>query len=138
MNSAKKQASGKEPACQFRSLKSCGFNPCIGKIPWRRKWQPILVFLLGESHGQRSLVSYSPRGGNELDVTECLSTKITTVNLKTNILITCLTKAKIPFLICDLPESLDFSCSSFSFHRGEHCVCVCLCMHRCSAMSDYL
>ena len=32
------------------------FNPWVGKIPWRRKWQPIPVFLLGESHGQRSLV----------------------------------------------------------------------------------
>ena len=34
----------------------------ISKIPWRRKWQPTLVFLLGESHGQRSLVGYSPWG----------------------------------------------------------------------------
>ena len=31
------------------------------KIPWKRKWQPTPVFLLGESHGQRSLVGYSPR-----------------------------------------------------------------------------
>ena len=34
------------------------FNPCIGKIPWRRKWQPTPVFLLGKSNGQRSLVGY--------------------------------------------------------------------------------
>ena len=33
----------------------------VGKIPWRRKWQPTLVFLPGESHGQRSLVGYSPK-----------------------------------------------------------------------------
>ena len=33
-----------------------GFDPCDKKIPWRRKWQPIPVFLPGESHGQRSLV----------------------------------------------------------------------------------
>ena len=32
-----------------------GFNPCAGKILWRRKWQPTLVFLLGKSHGHRSL-----------------------------------------------------------------------------------
>ena len=32
----------------------------IRKIPWRRAWQPIPVVLLGESHGQKSLVSYSP------------------------------------------------------------------------------
>ena len=30
----------------------------IGKIPWRRKWQPTPVFLPKESHGQRNLVSY--------------------------------------------------------------------------------
>ena len=35
------------------------FNPWIGKIPWRRKLQPVLVFLPGESQGQRSLVGYS-------------------------------------------------------------------------------
>ena len=39
------------------------FNPCVGKIPWRRAWQHTLVFLLGESHGQRSLAGYSPWGG---------------------------------------------------------------------------
>ena len=38
------------------------FDPWIGKIPWRRKWQPIPVFLPGKSHGQRSLVGYSPWG----------------------------------------------------------------------------
>ena len=46
------------------------FSSWVGKIPWRRKWQPIPVFLLGKSHGQRSLVGYSPWGCNELDTTE--------------------------------------------------------------------
>ena len=36
------------------------FNPWVRKIPWRRKWQPTPVFLPGESHGQKSLVGYSP------------------------------------------------------------------------------
>ena len=36
------------------------FDPWVGKIPWRREWQPIPVFLPKESHGQRSLVGYSP------------------------------------------------------------------------------
>ena len=40
----------------------CGFNPWVGKIPRRRKWQPTPVFLCGESHGQRSLAGYSPWG----------------------------------------------------------------------------
>ena len=33
---------------------------CVGKIPWRRKWQSTLVFLPGKSRGQRSLAGYSP------------------------------------------------------------------------------
>ena len=32
-----------------------GFDPWVGKIPWRRKWQPTPVLLPGKSHGQRSL-----------------------------------------------------------------------------------
>ena len=37
-----------------------GFDPWVGKIPWRRAMQPTPVFLPGESHGQKSLASYSP------------------------------------------------------------------------------
>ena len=44
----------------------------VGKIPWRRKWQPIPVFSPGESHGQRYLVGYSPWGHKESDMTERL------------------------------------------------------------------
>ena len=36
------------------------FNPGVGKMPWRRKWQPIPVFLPRKPHGQRSLAGYSP------------------------------------------------------------------------------
>ena len=50
---------GKEPACQCRWL---GFSPCVGKIPWRRAWQPTPVLLPGEYHGQRSLAGCNPRG----------------------------------------------------------------------------
>ena len=46
------------------------FDLWVGKIPWRRAWQPTAVFLPGESHGQRSLVGYSPRGHKESDMTE--------------------------------------------------------------------
>ena len=49
-----------------------GFDPWVGKIPWRRKWQPTPVFLPGESHGRRSLVGFSPRGRKESDTTERL------------------------------------------------------------------
>ena len=47
-------ASGKEPACQRSRRKRCGFNPWVGKVPWRRAWQPTPAFLPGESHGHRA------------------------------------------------------------------------------------
>ena len=50
-----------------------GFDPWVGKIPWRREWQPTPVFLPGESHGQRKLAGYSPGGHRELDSTEQLT-----------------------------------------------------------------
>ena len=56
------------PALQ--EVKETWFNPWVGKIPWRRKWQPTPVFLPGESHGQRSLMGYSPWGHKESDTTE--------------------------------------------------------------------
>ena len=58
--------SSKEPTYQCRR---CGFDSWVRRIPWRRKWQPTLVFLPGESHGRKSLVGYSPwrhRVGHEL------------------------------------------------------------------------
>ena len=53
------------------------FYPWVGKIPWRRKWQPtpVSVFLPGKSHGQRSPEGYSPWGHKESDVTEATDTK---------------------------------------------------------------
>ena len=51
-----------------------GFNIWAGTIPWRRKCQSTPVFLPGESHGQRSLVSYSPGGCQESATAELLST----------------------------------------------------------------
>ena len=56
----------KEPTCQSRR---CGFNPWVGKILWRRKCQHPPVFLPGKSHGQSSLVGYSPQGCKESDMT---------------------------------------------------------------------
>ena len=50
-----------------------GFDPWVGKIPWRRTWQPTPVPLPGESHGERSLVGYSPWGRKESDTTERLT-----------------------------------------------------------------
>ena len=60
------------PAC--RRHKRHGFDPWVGKIPWRRKWQSTLVFLLRKSYGQRNLVGYSPGGFKEVETAELLST----------------------------------------------------------------
>ena len=48
-----------ESACQCRR---CGFDSWVGKISWRREWQPTPVFLPGEPYGQRSLTGYSTQG----------------------------------------------------------------------------
>ena len=61
---------------QYRIYLSCrrpGFSPWIGKIPWRREWQPTPVFVPGEFHGQRILAGYSPWGHKELDMPERLT-----------------------------------------------------------------
>ena len=46
----------------FCQCRRCRFHPWVRKFPWRRKWQPIPVFLPGKSHRQRSLAGCSPRG----------------------------------------------------------------------------
>ena len=61
---------GKEPACQCRRCRRHGFNPLVRKIPWRKTWQPMPVFLSGGFLGQRSLVGYRPCGLKKLDMTE--------------------------------------------------------------------
>ena len=67
--------SGKESPC---SAGASGSIPGSEKTPWRRAWQPTPGFLPGESHGQRSLVGYSPRGHRELDRTEPVPTSLST------------------------------------------------------------
>ena len=62
--------SGTESACQCKRHKRQVFNPWIGTIPCRRAWQPTPVFLLGESHGQKSLAGYSPQGHKESGISE--------------------------------------------------------------------
>ena len=58
------------PARQETPGSSPGFEPWVGKIPWRGEWQPTPVFMPGEVHGQRSPVGYSPWGCKESDTTE--------------------------------------------------------------------
>ena len=66
----------RESVCNARDPGSIP-DPRVGKIPWRRKWQPTPVFLPGESHGRRNLVGYSPWGHKELDTTERLTLSLT-------------------------------------------------------------
>ena len=70
MHGLPKWHSGKESTCWCRRCKRRGFDPWVGKIPWSRQRQPAPVFLSEKSHGQRSLVDYSPWGCRELDMTE--------------------------------------------------------------------
>ena len=67
---ASRRLRGEEPAGQCRRHTRRGLHAWVGKNPWRRAWQPIPVFLPGESHGQRSLAGYSPWGCKESDTTE--------------------------------------------------------------------
>ena len=64
----------KNSPAKCRILKRLGFDPCVGKIPWRRKWQLTPVFLSEKSHAQRSMVGYSPSVCKESDMTEQLRT----------------------------------------------------------------
>ena len=59
--------SGEEFTCNVGDV---GLIPGLRKIPWRRAWQPTLVFSPGESHEQKSLVGYSPMSHKALDMTE--------------------------------------------------------------------
>ena len=69
MTDVLKKSLGKE------SARRPGFDSWVGKIPWRRKWQPTPEFLHRISHGQRGLAGYSPWGHKQSDVTERLSTR---------------------------------------------------------------
>ena len=49
------------------------FDPWVGKIPWRKEWQPTPVFWPGKSYAQRSLAGYGLRGGKKSDTAEGLT-----------------------------------------------------------------
>ena len=63
-------ASGKEPSCQCRRHKRCGFDPWVGKVPRRRAWQPTPVFLPGESPWTEEPGRLGPLGCKELNTSE--------------------------------------------------------------------
>ena len=75
-----------------------GFNSWVGKIPWRRQWQPTPALLPGKSHGQRSLISYSPWGRKESDTTERLHFHFITNEAAVNIHVSVLCDYNVSFL----------------------------------------
>ena len=85
-----------------------GFDSCIGKIPWRRAWQPCPMFLPGESHAQRSPVGSSPQGHKESDTTERLSTaqhgaymSLPASRLSLHFPLTLVARTSFPTSVCD-------------------------------------
>ena len=66
-------ASAKEPASQCTRHSRDGWDSWVGKIAWKREWQPTSVFLSGEFHGQRSLAGHSPWDCKESDLTNIYS-----------------------------------------------------------------
>ena len=58
--------SGKKFACRCRRR---GFDPWVGKIPWKRKWQPTSTALARKPRGQKSLMCYIPWGHKQSDMT---------------------------------------------------------------------
>ena len=70
-------AGGKEPTCPCRRLKRHRFDPWIGKISWRRRWQPTPVILPGESHRlagrkQTQLNAWSSKYLQEFSILLCM------------------------------------------------------------------
>ena len=68
----------KNPPANAGVIGVTGSIPKVGKIPWRRKWQPTPVFLTGKSYGQRSLAGDCPWGHKKSDMTEWLATEVHT------------------------------------------------------------
>ena len=64
----------------MQEIRDMGSIPGLGRTLWRKTWQPTPVFLPGESHGQRSLVGYSPKGRKESTATEwpCIDAQVQT------------------------------------------------------------
>ena len=88
-----------KPCCQSRFNKRAGFDPWVGKIPWRRAWQPTPTFLPGESYGQRSLAGYSLLGSQRVrkDWSDLARTKFF---LEGSLLLAGWSLASYPALLC--------------------------------------
>ena len=100
-----------------------GFDPWVGKTPWRRAWQPTLVFLPGESHGQRSLVGYSPWGHRESDMTEQLSIIAQGKNIKFHFVPT--DKSRTPTILHRItPYKIILGSKTLKHHAHTYLKCL--------------
>ena len=107
---------GKESTCQCKRYKRHGFNPWVGKILWRRKWEPTPVCLPGESHGRRILVGYSSWGCR---VRNNLASKQTAAAAEwVHVLLTRFFEVKLEHL-----ASISFSQCWSKIILISHCVC---------------
>ena len=95
--------------CQYRRHgfdtwvdSTCQCNPWVGKIPWRKKWQPTPVFLPGKSHEQRSLVGYNPWGRKESDRTERLNSNTCFKMTELHFLLRCVLASTFKVLLMNL------------------------------------
>ena len=108
------------------TLGRAGFDPWVRKIPWRREWQPTLVFLPGEFHEQKSLVGYSPCGLKELDTTERLTLSLFRYirlwcNMKKNVVNMYITQYSVNTILPSLSISLlSMTCIYFKFQQCNH------------------
>ena len=98
---------------QCRIHRRCSFHPWVGKIPWRRKWQPTPVFLPGKSYGQRSQAGYGPWGhtgvGHDL-VTKQQKQQRNGLNIDK------------PHVLLLLFFTFLLVCTSTFWHNPSHCV----------------
>ena len=92
--------------CRSPRVQSLGWED----PPWRRKRQPTPVFLPGESHGQRSLVGYSPWGHKESDTTDWLTH--TFVSIFSNLIFICIQRA-----LCEYKKTQAVSTACFNFWK---------------------
>ena len=67
---------GKEPACQCRRHKRRGFNPWVGRIPWRKKWEPTPVFCLENSMNRGAWQAMVHGVAKKSDMTQLLNNKM--------------------------------------------------------------
>ena len=103
-------ASHKEPGCQCKRCKRGRLDLQVRKIPWRKAWQPTPVFLSGESHGQRTLVGYSPWGFKESDMTEVTLHVLTAIVVLQFCASFYYTMKGIHYMICKLPFWTSLPC----------------------------